>query len=199
MTKPLLSDSENIELMKIGDATSPLVISINTFQGRRYFDIRRHYLDKATKLVKPGPKGISLKEDEFAVIAKYITANIDDITSAFTSNLKSDEMAVRGDRREKIAREVLKNSSKDVDFLFDSWPGPNFFHAESMPNKTSITFNKRNQFIQKISEENSESLVILCTLVAAFIQAKAGLEFGKKVNPESVIDFLEVNWGQGLR
>lgn len=199
MTKPLLSDSENIELMKIGDATSPLVISINTFQGRRYFDIRRHYLDKATKLVKPGPKGISLKEDEFAVIAKYITANIDDITSAFTSNLKSDEMAVRGDRREKIAREVLKNSSKDVDFLFDSWPGPNFFHAESMPNKTSITFNKRNQFIQKISEDNSESLVILCTLVAAFIQAKAGLEFGKKVNPESVIDFLEVNWGQGLR
>jgi hypothetical protein len=199
MTKPSLSDSENIELMKIGDASSPLVVSINTFQGRRYFDIRRHYLDKATKLVKPGPKGISLKEDEFSAIAKYISTNIDSITLAFTSNLKSDEMAVRGDRREKIARELLKSSNKEVDFLFDSWPGPNFFHAESMPNKTSVTFNKRNQFIQKISEDKSESLAILCTLVAAFIQAKAGLEFGKKVNPESVIEFLEVHWGQGLR
>jgi hypothetical protein len=199
MTKPLSSDSENIELMKIGDASSPLVVSINTFQGRRYFDIRRHYLDKATKLVKPGPKGISLKEDEFSAIAKYISTNIDSITLAFTSNLKSDEMAVRGDRREKIARELLKSSNKEVDFLFDSWPGPNFFHAESMPNKTSVTFNKRNQFIQKISEDKSESLAILCTLVAAFIQAKAGLEFGKKVNPESVIEFLEVHWGQGLR
>lgn len=199
MTKPLLSESENIELMKIGDASSPLVVSINTFQGRRYFDIRRHYLDKATKLVKPGPKGISLKEDEFLSIAKFIVANIDSIASAFTSNLQPDEMAVRGDRREKIAREALKISNIDADFLFDSWPGPNFFHAERMPNKTAITFNKRNQFIQRISEDKPESLLILSSLIAAFVQAKAGLEFGKKVNPESVIDFLEVHWGQGLR
>jgi hypothetical protein len=197
--KQLQSDSENIELLRIGETNSPLVVSMNSFQGRRYFDIRRHYLDKTSKTIKPGPKGISLKEDEFELVSNFIIENLGQIKNAFTSNLKADEMAVRSDRREKIARQKLKAATIDIEYSFDSWPGPNFFNAEEAPGKTTITFNKRNKFIDRVSNADSSSKEMLVELIGAYMHAKSGLEFGKKVNPESVIDFLEVNWGHGLK
>ena len=199
MTKALLIESENIELLRLGDTNSPLVVSLNSFQGRRYFDIRRHYLDKATKTIKPGPKGISLKEDEFEIVINFVIENLSQIKQSFISNLKADEIAVRGDRREKIARQKMKTKIGDIEFSFDSWPGPNFFNSEEVPDKTTITFNKRNKFVERISNSDSSSKDLLVELVGAYIHAKSGLEFGKKVNPESVIDFLEVNWGHGLK
>jgi hypothetical protein len=199
MTKALLSDSENIELMRLGETNSPLVISLNSFQGRRYFDIRRHYLDKVTKTIKPGTKGISLKEDEFDLVSDFIVENLSQIKKAFTSDLKADEIAVRGDRREKVARQKLKTATSDVEYSFGSWPGPNFFNAEESPGKTTISFNKRNKFIEKISNADSSSKELLVELIGAYMHAKSGLEFGKKVSPESVFDFLEVNWGHGLK
>jgi hypothetical protein len=199
MTKVLLSDSENIELLRLGETNSPLVVSLNSFQGRRYFDIRRHYLDKATKTIKPGPKGISLKEDEFESVSDFIVENLNQIKKAFTSNLKADEMAVRGDRREKVARQKLKTETSDVEYSFESWPGPNFFSVDESPGKKAITFNKRNKFIDRISIAESSSKELLVELIGAYVHAKSGLEFGKKVNPESVIDFLEVNWSHGLK
>lgn len=199
MTKVLQRDSENIELFRLGETNSPLVVSLNSFQGRRYFDIRRHYLDKVTKTIKPGPKGISLKEDEFELISEFIIENLSQIKKAFTSNLKADEMAVRGDRREMVARQNLKTVTSDIQYSFDSWPGPNFFNTEESLGKTTITFNKRNKFIERISNEDALSNQLLVELIGAYVHAKSGLEFGKKVNPESVIEFLEVNWGHGLK
>lgn len=199
MTKALLIESENIELLRLGETNSPLVVSLNSFQGRRYFDIRRHYLDKVTKTIKPGPKGISLKEDEFEIVINFVIENLSQIKQSFISNLKADEMAVRGDRREKIARQKMKTRIGDIEFSFDSWPGPSFFNTEEVPGKTTITFNKRNKFVERISNSDSSSKDLLVELVGAYIHAKSGLEFGKKVNPESVIDFLEVNWGHGLK
>jgi len=199
MTKALLTDSENIELLRLGEINSPLVISLNNFQGRRYFDIRRHYLDKTTKTIKPGPKGISLKEDEFNLVSSFILENMDLIKNAFISNLKADEIAVRGDRREKVARQKLKTVKSEVEYSFESWPGPNFFNAEEMPGKTTITFNKRNKFVERISNTDTTSKDLLVELVSAYMHAKSGLDFDKKVKPESVIDLLEINWGHGLK
>ncbi len=199
MTKALLTESENIELLRLGETNSPLVISLNSFQGRRYFDIRRHYLDKATKTIKPGPKGISLKEDEFELVSDFIIENLNQIKKAFISNLKADEMAVRGDRREKVARQKLKTVASNVEYSFDSWPGPNFFSAEEASGKTKVVFNKRNKFVDRISNSDSLSKELLVELISAYLYAKSGLEFEKKVNPGSVIDFLEVNWGHGLK
>jgi len=108
-------------------------------------------------------------------------------------------MAVRGDRREKIARQKLKTETSDIEYSFESWPGPNFFNAEESPGKTTITFNKRNKFIDRLSTADSLSKDLLVELIGAYMHAKSGLEFGKKVNPESVIDFLEVNWSHGLK
>lgn len=199
MTKISLDESENIELLRLGEINSPLVISMNTFQGRKYFDIRRHYLDKTTKTIKPGPKGISLKEDEFELVSNYIIENITQIKRAFTSDLKPDEIAVRGERREKIARQVLKTSDRTVEYSFGFWPGPNFFNVEEASGKSSITFNKHNKFINRVSIDASSSKDLLVELIGAYVTAKAGLEFGKKVSPESVLDFLEINWGHGLK
>jgi hypothetical protein len=199
MTKALLSDSENVELLRLGETNSPLVVSLNSFQGRRYFDIRRHYLDKTTKTIKPGPKGISLKEDEFEIVTNFIIENLSQIKKSFISNLKADEMAIRGDRRENVARQKLKTAAKDLEYSFESWPGPNFFNEEDAPGKITIKFNNRNKFIDKISNSDSSSKELLVELIGAYIHAKSGLEFEKKVKPESVIEFLEINWGHGLK
>lgn len=198
MTTVSPTEGENIELLRLGELNAPLVVSMNSFQGRRYFDIRRHYFDKTSKTIKPGPKGIALKEDEFALISSYITENINAIQAAFTDNLRSNEMAIRGERREKIARTALKESDGIAEVQFSSWPGAHFFSYEKSPSATKIKFNKRNKFVNKVEADGDASIEILVSLVSAYIKSKSSLDFAKKVDPEIVTEFLEMHWGNNL-
>ena len=198
MTKVLATESENLELLRIGDSSSPLVLSINSYQGVRYFDVRRHYFDKANKVTKPGIKGISLKEDEFGLVINFIESNLEKIKSCFTDNLKADEMSVRGSRREWLARNNLNEMAKEVEVSLGSWPGSSFFHYELNLNVINITFNKRHKFIEKILLENEDPKDILASVIKAYIQAKLDLDFSKKMNPEAVAEFIELHWGSKL-
>ena len=194
-----LNDSESVELMRIGDSNSPLVVSINSFQGQRYFDVRRYYLDKGTKTIKPGPKGISLKEDEFELISNFILENLNQIKNLFITELSAGERTVRGNRRENLARKKIKNTTRPVEYTFESWPGPNFFAIDDSSEEIAITFNKRNTFIEKLSKSDAQSKDLIAEIIGAYIYAKNNLEFGRKVTAETVTDFLEITWGHGFK
>lgn len=57
------------------------IVKINEFKGKRYIDIREHYVDKASSETKPGKKGITLYLDEF----NKLIAGADDIKKALSN------------------------------------------------------------------------------------------------------------------
>ena len=49
---------------------------MNKYKDKIYVDIRTHYLDKDTGVMKPGPKGIALTLDSWKILKQNIN-NID--------------------------------------------------------------------------------------------------------------------------
>ena len=81
------TEDNNDILAEIGDEKNPIVLSINKFKALRLFDIRRYYLDNKTKSIKPTPKGISIKEDEYYAMEQFIQKNSSLIRNSFTKDL----------------------------------------------------------------------------------------------------------------
>ena len=199
MTQESQVSSENKELLRIGDEKNPLVISLNTYKEIRYFDIRRFYFDKISKSVKPTPKGISLKEEEFVALLNLLTSQGDNLISLFTDDLNSNELTLRGNRREAIASEKAKYSHGKYSYSFSSWPGPNFFISEFKKDSVEIKFNTRNNLIDKVENENINSTELLFKLISSFVKTKETLDFKSKVSIEKLIEFIETEWNNQLK
>lgn len=190
---------EPIELMRLGDSKSPLVVSISTFKGARYLDIRRHYFDKVSKSTKPTPKGISLKEDEFIDVIGFLRHEYDSVLKMFTSDLAPEELNVRTSRKEGLARSKINNEVVDPSHSFVSWPGPNFFLADISKKSVEIKFNTRNKIVNKISGEELSGIEALEKLINAYALAKKSLTSSTKMTPEVALDFLELAWNNYLK
>jgi len=190
---------EPIELMRLGDSKSPLVVSISTFKGARYLDIRRHYFDKVSKSTKPTPKGISLKEDEFIDVIGFLRHDYDSVLKMFTSELAPQELNVRTSRKEGLARSKINNEVVDPSLSFGSWPGPNFFLADISKKSVEIKFNTRNKIVNKISGEELSGIETLEKLINAYALAKKSLTSSTKMTPEATLDFLELAWNNYLK
>ncbi len=199
MTKDHHSDQSRVELARFGTVSSPLIVSINIFEGRRYLDIRRFYLEKKSNELKPTPKGISLKEDEFEEVSRFLLSHTEAIRSGFVTSLTADEIGPRSTRREEVARRKLNDAETAIETKFESSPNPNFFRCEFDSDKTTIVFNRRNKFMDENKLNSRDPLEVLTVLVSGYVKAKQGLQFDKKVDAKTVTDFLELNWGQGLR
>ncbi len=190
---------EPIELMRLGDSKSPLVVSISTFKGARYLDIRRHYFDKVSKSTKPTPKGISLKEDEFIDVIGFLRHDYDSVLKMFTSELAPQELNVRTSRKEGLARSKINNEVVDPSLSFGSWPGPNFFLADISKKSVEIKFNTKNKIVNKISGEELSGIETLEKLINAYALAKKSLTSSTKMPPEATLDFLELAWNNYLK
>lgn len=190
---------EPIELMRLGDSISPLVVSISTFKGTRYLDIRRHYFDKASKSTKPTPKGISLKEDEFIHVIGFLIHEYGPVLKMFTSELAPQELNVRASRKEGLARSKINNEVVNPSLSFGSWPGPNFFLADISKKSIEIKFNTRNKVVNKISGEGLSGIETLEKLINAYALAKKSLTSTTKMTPDATLDFLELAWNNYLK
>lgn len=190
---------EPIELMRLGDSKSPLVVSISTFKGARYLDIRRHYFDKVSKSTKPTPKGISLKEDEFIDVIGFLRHEYDAVLKMFTSELAPSELNVRISRKEGLARSKINNEVVEPSLSFGSWPGPNFFLTDISKKSVEIKFNTRNKIVNNISNKELSSVQTLEKLINAYALAKKSLNSSTKMTPEATLDFLEIAWNNYLK
>jgi len=190
---------EPVELMRLGDSKSPLVVSISTFKGARYLDIRRHYFDKISKSTKPTPKGISLKEDEFANVIGFLKDEFEAVSKMFTNKLAPEELNVRASRKEGLARVKINNEVVDPSLSFGSWPGPNFFLVDISKKSVEIKFNSRNKIVNKISNEELSGIETLEKLINAYALAKKSLNSSTKMTPDATLDFLELAWNNYLK
>lgn len=189
---------EPIELLRLGDEKSPLIISLSKFKGMRFIDIRRYYFDKATKSTKPTPKGIALKEDEFGLIANFFINNINSLYELFISNLNSNELSFRGTTLEKKAR--TKNSKTKATFSYEvkSWPALEFFNVDESTPSPVVNFNKKIKLISKLEQLGPDFLNHLKDVIIAYHAAKNSLQFSTKQKPSDILENIEIEWARNL-
>jgi hypothetical protein len=195
----MTSDSdEPIELLRLGDEKAPVVISLSKFKGMRSIDIRRYYFDKISKTTKPTPKGISLKEEEFGLIANFLVSNMTALQDLFTSDLSTNELTFRGNTLEKKARKKVSSSSVPVSYEIKSWPAMEFFNVDAAASVPVVNFNRKNKFISKIEQSAPDFFTHLKDIVVAYQTSKNSLQFNGKQNPAVVLENIELEWARNL-
>jgi hypothetical protein len=195
----MISDSdEPIELLRLGDEKAPVVISLSKYKGMRFIDIRRYYFDKTSKTTKPTPKGISLKEEEFGLIADFLVSNMSALQDLFTADLNVNEMTFRGNTLEKKARKKVSTSRDPVSYEIKSWPAMEFFNVDASASTVVVNFNKKNKFISNIEQTSPEIFTHLKDIVIAYQNAKNSLQFSGKQNPSVVLENIELEWARNL-
>jgi hypothetical protein len=199
MTKTSEVSDQTIELFRIGEPKSPLVVSINHFKGQRFLDIRRFYYDATSKTTKPTPKGIALKEDEFVALFEFFKSSFDEIRNSFTSALASAELIKRSSRQEKLARSAEGRKMAASEIMIDSWSGPNFFKYALSANSTEVALNGTNPIVKKLVEGDLSPEEVARHLLAAYAKAASALEFSSGIGPQDFTEFLEISWGNALR
>lgn len=181
------------EYLRLGPATAPLIVKMSSFQGARYLDIRRYYLEKVKKEIKPTPKGVSLKEDEVKEIIALLAARTNEIHDDFVSNISATESAVRGQRREKVARSEQRGSGVRANIEVCPGAGTGLFSVENNGSSVTIKLNKNNRLIASLG--TPEAIEAVGLLLRAFIAAKNGLDFSRKVDADTLTTYLELEWG----
>lgn len=189
---------EPIELLRLGDEKAPLIISLSKFKGMRFIDIRRYYFEKSTKSIKPTPKGISLKEDEFSVIANFLINNINSLFELFTSNLNSNELSFRGTTLEKKARTSNSKIKAASSYEVKSWPALEFFNVDESMASPVVNFNKKIKLISKLEQLGPDFLNYLKDVVIAYHAAKNSLQFSTKQKPSDILENIELEWARNL-
>jgi len=195
----MTSDADDsIELLRLGDENAPVVISLSKFRGMRFIDIRRYYFDKTTKATKPTPKGISLKEEEFGLIADFLVSNMSVLQDLFTIDLSTNELTFRGVSLEQKARKKVSTSSVQATYEIKSWPSMEFFSVDESTSSPVVNFNKKIKLISKIEQTAPELFTHLKEIVVAYQTAKNSLQFNGKQNPSVVLENIELEWARNL-
>jgi hypothetical protein len=195
----MTSDSDDpIELLRIGDEKAPVVVSLSKFKGMRFIDIRRYYFDKTTKTTKPTPKGISLKEEEFGLIANFLNGNMDSLRSLFSSNLNANELTFRGTTLERKARTKATKANASASYKLKSWPALEFFNVDDSAESAVVNFNKKIKLISKLEQTNPDFLNHLKDVVIAYNSAKNSLQFSNKQKPSDIFENVEIEWAKNL-
>lgn len=195
----MTSDSdEPIELLRLGDEKASLVISLSKFKGMRFIDIRRYYFDKTTKTTKPTQKGISLKEEEFGVIADFLVSNMSALQNLFVSDLSTNELTFRGTTLEKKARKKVSRNTATGSYEIKSWPAMEFFSLDTSAPAPIVNFNKKIKLISNIEQSSPGFFKYLTDIIIAYQTAKNSLQFSGKMNPAVVLENIELEWARNL-
>ena len=187
------TEDNNDILAEIGDEKNPIVLSMNKFKALRLFDIRRYYLDKKTKSIKPTPKGISIKEDEYHAMEQFIQKNSSVIRKSFIKDLSISEKKAVVSRREKKTLEQKKNYEAKASY--ESWNGPIFFQFKEKGGELSLALNRNRKKIREIEEKKITAEDLLIKLLDAYQNAKRNTHFQASKDIDDFFEDFESNWG----
>jgi hypothetical protein len=80
---------ENI-INKIGSKSSPVVIELKEFEGRKLIDIRKYFIDKTTNNLTPTRKGISLNSFQLKEFIETINSKSIEINNFLFNDISNN-------------------------------------------------------------------------------------------------------------
>lgn len=190
---------DDISVAKIGSPSSPILVMLREYEGHRFVDVRRYYVDKTTKEPKPTKKGITLNAKALAEIRDVFDRSEKAIsdwlqrTGATNVDAVKKQMLERQTAAEKVARRKrpYKMSAR-------KWRAPSFFSCASDGDVICIALNDNHPFAQKLHASNAEqdgSLAAVGAMLAAYYHTKFLFDDVEEVKPAQFFEAFEYEWG----
>jgi hypothetical protein len=194
-----------------GGNSNKLIVSLNSFKGKRTVDIRKFYLDKKTKEFLPTRKGITLTSESYNILKN----SFKDFDEEITNWLEPNETATEVEKDLKShsdsanrARFQKRSHSRE----YENWKSPVFFRAESRGGMDTIIYNDSHSFISSLKNsfdeiqrlDSSETLGVkeikefMDILLLSFSRAKNLYDNSPVISPDILFQDLVFNWGQLL-
>ena len=192
---------DDISVAKIGSPTSPILVLLREYEGHRFVDVRRYYVDRTTKETKPTKKGITLNaralaeiRDVFDRSEKAISDWLERDASAETDAVKS-QMLERQNAAERSARK-----EKPYNVTVGKWRSPTFFACSSDGDVTNIALNDNHVFVQKLrqnaaAQKSDDQVTVVGAMLAAYYHTKFLFDDVEEVKPAQFFEAFEYEWG----
>lgn len=189
--------------LKLGSPANPLVLALSLYEGHRLLDIRKYYVEKASKTLKPTRKGVSLNARLARQVYDALHANAEAIfhwlEEGDDSTLSQVERAMAV-RTKAVEQEALKPRRYRVER--DSWKGPEFFSAESQGGIDHVRLNSQHPISRKdglSSDEITNPQSALALILAAYFRAKLRFSGELEMDAQQFFQTFEHEWGLILK
>lgn len=200
-------------LITVGSKSSPIVVQLGEYEGRRVCDIRKYYEDKKTHKLMPTKKGITLTHRAFSALKSLFVDNDSKVESWLESgNDETHKQVSRSMRERAKAQEKLAVVARRFDGSSESWRGANFFHTESKGGADAFVLNEGHVFfvrIQEIAKELAKTgsakecneIVnhMLGLLIISFFRTKQRFDDKLDMDADQFFQMFEYEWGAILK
>ena len=192
-----------IKGLKLGSLTNPVIVSLIEYEGHRLLDIRKYFIEKESKALKPTRKGVSLNATLAREVQAVINANEDSI---FEWLEKGDGEVLTEVEHAMVARsraadeEALKPRRFCV--VEQEWRGAEFFAFNSSGADDQLALNTRHPFFVTLAKNASGSATSrspISLLLAAYYRAKLRFSGEIEADAESFFRLFEHEWGLLLK
>lgn len=185
----------------VGSKSNPIIIALNEFEGQQLLDIRRYYLDKKTKELKPTKKGISLPFAAATQVLDVLQASRDKVFAWLQAapggyaEAAAAAMAARTAARDQEARsakhfEVKSHSTKETAFFSVSQHGAS----------DVIRLNASHPVYNALTTCNdTKAPEVLQRILAAYSRAKGLFADHIDADADTFFAIFEHEWGLILR
>jgi HSP90 family molecular chaperone len=187
--------------LRLGAPTNPLVMTLIEFEGHRLLDIRKYFIERTSKTLKPTKKGVSLNANHLKQVQDVINKNAESI---FRWLERGDESALSDAERAMAARtraaedEAIKPHRLKI--REQASKGAEFFSCHSQGAEDILTLNSDHPFFEKMKSSNQHGdSTALLLLLAAYYRAKLRFSGSIETNSEFFFGLLESEWGMLLR
>lgn len=205
-------------LASFGSPSSPVVVQLGEYKGRRFLDIRRHYRDRTSKELKPTRKGIALTAQHFGALRDLLTDSDTEIENWLSEEDVGDEDSVH---RAMAARaDALTNLALHVpDYLVskDSHKDPFLMRVLSEGGKLNLELNASHPFIQLLDnlwddtgtqtstrskralQDMPPAVVVLHLLLLTYARTRFRFDDVQDVRPSDLFPMFDYEWGMMLK
>jgi hypothetical protein len=140
----------DITVVQIGSPTSPILVLIREYEGRRFIDVRRYYVDRATKETKPTKKGITLNARSLAEIHDVFDRSEKAISDWLERDGSMEPDAVKRQMLERqSAADKTARKAKPYNISSETWRSPGFFIVHQRRRYDERRIERQSRFCSK--------------------------------------------------
>ena len=184
---------ENRVVGSIGSPQRPILISLGEVEGSRVVDIRRYYVDKESKELRPSQKGISIQATNFAEIFACLSDAYGPITEWLQGNGATDQVKRQG---AAVKAAVSGNRPR---LKTQAWRGASFFKVETQGAEVEVALKADHPItdLMKSVTSSAEAAQLLADLLSTF-QLAAGSATVDDDSQTVALSQLETAWSNQL-
>jgi len=189
--------------LQLGSPSNPVVVALTEYEGHRLLDIRKFFIEKSTKELKPTRKGVSLNAKLARQVQEAINNNSEGIFAWLDrgdgSALTEVELAMQARTQ---AAEAEATKPRPFRVKEREWKGAEFFACESNAAEDHVALNTKHPFFQQLQcgqHTATGTCSPITLLLASYYRAKLRFSGDIEADADQFFRLLEHEWGLLLK